>query len=346
MAKNSFSIDIGESTTKLVDASIKNNAIEIESIGLVPNEKLYFSSTIEKINENQADSIVSLAKKLKVSKTKVNVIIPDSLSYNQIVEMPKLNEKELLSAIKYQADQFIPMPIDEVSIDIEIIYEKVSDKKILTFISAAPKKTIEKIQETMQYAGLIVDSIETEASACGRLFSEIYKTAPVQTQDSTQGTLFVNLGFSSTSLYFFNDTYKVVTHIHNFNIGYRLFMKEIQVNLNISDQEIIDLLKTFGGTKSSGQNLETMLAAGIKDFLFQIQRFISLLSEQHKTRVTAIYVYNEIFHLGNFVKTIEDYFKMPTSLFNLATFIKADAVLPEIKGELGFFLAALGGNFR
>lgn len=346
MTHDYFCIDVGESFIKVVDSDIKDGLFEKASLGIIPTEKLFFSSNLEKTNEKQASEIATLLKKLNISKTKVNLILPDSLSYNQIVEMPRLNEKELLSAIKYQADQFIPMPIEEVSLDIEILFEKPVGKKILTFISAAPKKTIEKVQKTIEYTGITIESIETESSACGRLLSEIFKKVPPLSEAYASGILFINMGFSTTTLYFFNTTLKILTQLHNFNIGYHLFFKEIQVNLNIEERQVIELLKSFGNPDTNNANIESILSAGIKDFLSQIQRFISLISEQEKATVTNIYLFNEILRFGNFAQVIQNTLQIPTSLFDLKPYMKPGIISSEAAPNLGFFLPAFGGNCR
>lgn len=346
MTHDYFCIDLGESFIKVVDSDIKDGLFERANLGLIPTDKLFFSSNLEKINEKQASDISTLLKKLNITKSKVNLILPDSLSYNQIVEMPRLNEKELLSAIKYQADQFIPMPIEEVSLDIEILFEKTVGKKILTFISAAPKKIIEKVQKTIEYAGLTVESIETESSACGRLLSEIFKKTPPATQNYTTGILLINIGFSTTTFYFFNTSLKILTQLHNFNIGYHLFFKELQVNLNIEEQQVVELLKSFGNPEANNANIESILSAGIKDFLSQIQRFIALISEQEKATITNIYLFNEILRFSNFTQIIQNTLQIPTAPFDLNPYIKPGVIPAVSKNDLGYFLPAFGGNCR
>ena len=113
--------------------------------------------------EDEVTQIRKLIGSLKISKN-VSLIIPDALTYSQILTMPFLNEKELISAIKYQADQFIPMPIEE-TIDIEVIEEITGEnkkEKSLLLIVAAPKKVIEKVQTTAELAGLNPESVENE----------------------------------------------------------------------------------------------------------------------------------------------------------------------------------------
>src|SRR3990167_8715027 len=123
MADSFFCLDIGEKFTKIADAAKKGNAIEIYHLGKIETDQYFFSTEAEKSLENQARAITTLYQSLKLTKKNVNIVIPGSFTYSQILTMPALNEKELISAIKYQADQFIPMPVEETNIDLEIIAE-------------------------------------------------------------------------------------------------------------------------------------------------------------------------------------------------------------------------------
>ena len=85
--------------------------------------------------------------------------------------MPKLKEKELIAAIRYQADEFIPMAIDETNLDLEVLKEDDKTNKMLIFIVASPKKLVEKIQKTVEMADFVPTTLENELSAVARLTS-------------------------------------------------------------------------------------------------------------------------------------------------------------------------------
>src|SRR3989339_1843428 len=161
------------------------------------SDNYFCSADDEKNLDIQAQRIKKLVDSLKITKKNVNVVVPGSLTYSQILVMPQLNEKELVSAIKYQADQFIPMPIEETNIDLEIIDEYKAEGKLLILIVAAPKKLIEKIQTTVELSGLVPESIENELSASSRLISQFNKKFFLPDQE---GVMVANFGLNSTTL--------------------------------------------------------------------------------------------------------------------------------------------------
>ena len=146
MADNFFTLDIDEKFTKIVEAKKNGNVLDVTALGITETSNSFYTGNLEKNIEDEVTQIRKLIGSLKISKKNVSLIIPDALTYSQILTMPLLNEKELISAIKYQADQFIPMPIEETNIDIEVIEEitgeNKKEKKVLLLIVAAPKKVI------------------------------------------------------------------------------------------------------------------------------------------------------------------------------------------------------------
>jgi len=173
MTDSSFAIDINEKYTRIVDLTYKNGKIDLSCMGTENTIPNFFSDDTEKSIENQSEIISKLYANLKIVKKNANIIIPDSQSFSQILEFAKLNEKELLSAVRYQSDQFIPMSIEEVVLDIEIMKEDKQNKKNTILIVASPKKTVDRVEKAIEMAGLNPESLENEMSSFGRLFSEV-----------------------------------------------------------------------------------------------------------------------------------------------------------------------------
>lgn len=339
MAANYFSIELGEYYIKIADVTKKSDFFEVSGLALIPTDKAIFATDIARTLEDQGKKIARKLEELKISKKNVNVILPDSLSYNQVIEMPRLNERELKSAIKYQADQFIPMPIDEVSLDVEILYEFEVEKKILALISAAPKKIIEKVQSVIEYAGLVPNSIEPEISASGRFMAEVYKKTD---EINNRGQLFINIGYGGTSLYYYNDHLKLITQAHSFNIGYELFVKEIELNLNVDEGKAIELLAQL----ESSPNLQGILGVVIKSFLTELQRFSALLSGKYQYSIESIFLFNEVVRIPYLRKVVEEFFKTPITVYDLTSLTKKGANVDAVKDKLSYFLSVFGGNLR
>lgn len=346
MADTACSVEVGESFITIADAKKNASLLDVSSIGMAESYPSFYQTDSEKASDAQAAIITSLVKKMKLTKRSASFIIPDSFCYNQILEMPKLNEKELISAIRYQADQFIPLPLEEIHIDIEILSENTANKTVSVLIAAASKKIIEKIQRTAETAGLIPDSIETELSASGRFFSEIFALHAKKQQGKQEGILFVNFSFSTSSLYYFDLTKNIITHTHNFNVGLLLFLKEIMVNFNIDQKKAIDMMRTFDFTQNSSVNLTPILTPAIKNFVSQVNVFFHSLSEKYNLKVNSIIMYNEIVRFSSLAKVLERYFALPTSTVDMPSLLVKNTAVQYAQKDLPFYIPVFGGNLK
>ena len=195
MSQNYFSLDIGEQYIKLVDSEDKKKILNLKSAALSEIPFNLYTVTSQDFDMKASDMIRKLVVDAKISKNDVRITIPDTQSYTRIFEMPLLTDKELISAIRYQADQFIPIPIDKVSLDLHIISKNKELNKSVILLVAAPQSVIDHVVKITEDAGLIPINIQNEASSLLSLFSRLHDA---QKQPPTGATLYINFGNSST----------------------------------------------------------------------------------------------------------------------------------------------------
>ncbi len=343
MTDSYYCLDIGENLIKAVDAKQEGNIIDIKALAKIPGNALFYSTDAEKGINEQVKVLDTLISSLKIPKKNVAVVIPDSVTYSQILEMPRLNEKELISAIKYQADQFIPMPMEETNIDLEILNDNSKANNLLVLIVAAPKKLIEKVQRTVELAGLIPNSVENGLSATSRFLSAYYSQLFSKQQTNT---LIVNLGYNSTSLYYYDLRKNLTIQTHTFTIGYSLFVKELQINLNIDPRKAADILSAYTGQQHISIPVDSILLPILKEFSTEIKRFITLIADKYKRSVESIYVTNDGFRLPYAPLYLKSSINIPIDFLNPYPVCKKTSEIEAQKNILPVYVAAIGGNFR
>jgi len=97
----------------------------------------------------------------------VNVSLPEEKVFTRVVTLPGMSPKEVSKAVKWEAQQYIPMEIEAVNFDYQIIEEAKDTLKIL--LVAAPKEVVAKITDIVKQAGLEPMSIETTIQALSHL---------------------------------------------------------------------------------------------------------------------------------------------------------------------------------
>ncbi|MBI2641829.1 pilus assembly protein PilM [Candidatus Roizmanbacteria bacterium] len=331
-------IDIGEYFLRIGQGTQANNKIEMISMGMLSDTPLFYEYANEKTLGDEADAIRKLMNALNITKRNVRLIIPDTFTYSQIITMPRLKEKELLSAIRYQADQFIPLPIEETSLDLEILHEDKANNSLLVLIVAAPLNIISRVEALCEAAGLIPSSIENELSSTARMLSQFYRPEPKE-----GGTIFVNFSYSTSSLYFFDHIRGLTVDAHNFKMGYNLFLKETQINTMFDMAKSRGVLKRIGFSSSGTINLAELLKPSKNVFAQEIEKFTLSVREKFKMAVSSVQLINLATEINAFDKAVAQQLSIPTYNFNVAPFIVPNKVVSTYSKELSSFVTVVGG---
>lgn len=345
MSEIAFAADLGEQYLRIADVAKRDDSLNIKALGINRNSTNFYLSEADKDLKETASLLQKLIGDAKISKKNANIVVPDSQSYSRIVEMPTLTEKELLSAIKYQADQFIPMPIDKVSLDVEIISEDKKSKKALVLIIAASNSIIEKVVKVAELAGFIPSSIENETSANLRIISYYLFSQKKETAASpdNNASLFINFGHSSTSLYLFSNKLNLPVQIHNFSLGFAIFTKDIHANYNVSEADAKKLLEQVGFTGSSpSYNLEDILSSPYREFVSQIEKFIVSVKSKSNLNIGQLYFFGEGYKVAGLDKKIEISLGLETKIFDIYPQLTKSATVDFFKHDLPLLIPAIG----
>lgn len=339
MSDSSFSIEINEKYTRMCDLRPSGNKIELTSVGSYETAVNFFDTENQLVVDKQIEIIKRLYGNLRIKKKSVNIIIPDSRTYSQIVEMPKLKEKELIAAIRYQADEFIPMAIDDTYLDLEILREDKKNRKLLVLIVAAPKKVVDQVYSVVERAGLLPESLENEMSAAGRLFSEVL---------AIKSTVYIviNIGFSTTSIYLVDGNTKLIVFARTIKIGLDLFVKDLKINLNWEENKIIDTLKRIGLAKSGSLNLGAIILPLLKELVSEVEKFIVLARQNLNLEVKNIYLFNFDSNIAYLPQYLEAYFHIPTLTAPVMESVIQNPISKSFSQEMSSYVSVISGNFR
>lgn len=198
-------------------------------------------------------ALVETIKKLfsvsKVQKENVYLSLPESEVFSRIIEMPNLTERELSSAIKWEAEQYIPFPIKDVSITWEIVSRPESpSEKMKVFLVAAPLKIVNHYFNICTQSGLKVASMESEGTASARI------AAPV----GSPVTLGVSLKEDGTDLFVFRDG--KTTYSRSITTGIRALSRALVAELGLSEAQAAEYRDAYGLLKDQ---MEGKIAATI-----------------------------------------------------------------------------------
>lgn len=162
-----FGLDLSPSSIKIIEAERTKQAYQLRAFGEAPTPA-NLASEIERDQALIAATIKKLAADARVSSRNVVVALSESNIYSRVVELPLLTEAELNNAIKFEAEQYVPIPLDEVQIEHVVL--KVPPKgsetaKMEILLVAARKKAVEHLETIITLADLTPVALETELLA-------------------------------------------------------------------------------------------------------------------------------------------------------------------------------------
>ena len=166
-----FGLDIGSQKIKLVKlAKSGNNQYRLAALGNAVSTQKGLLSDAEGDLTALATIIKKLHQEAKISTKNVVSALPQDQVFTQVITLPQLSEDELLSALKWEAEQYVPIPLSEVTLSHQIIgqVKENAKQKIEVLVAAAPTRLIDKLLLVLKTAGLNPVSLEIEIMALAR----------------------------------------------------------------------------------------------------------------------------------------------------------------------------------
>jgi len=270
-------IDVGSNAIRLVQLKKVGDKYSLVSFGsaqLPPN----VSQSDSKLDMQKVAQVMQqLVKSSKVSTKSVVTALPGSAVFSTVIKMPPMSQSELSQAVKYQAEQNIPLKVEDVRIDWQIVRKNNETGESAVMVVAAPKAKVERTMELFGMAELDVVYLETTPIATARALSK------------TSDPLFmiVDIGGSKTELSIVENG--VVSHVRTMpSAGYAM-TRSIAQNLGLDSTQAEQFKLKFGLSqdKLEGQVLKSMrpILGTITD---EIQRSIKFYQEQYGNNVGRI----------------------------------------------------------
>src|SRR5256885_1007854 len=108
--KNLFGLDIGTNTLKAVWLNRVGTGFEFNACSVLPTPAKGMYSESQLDEEEMVKAIKKAVSDAKITTPYANIALPEGQVYTRVIEMPVLSDKELSTAIYWEAEQYIPIP--------------------------------------------------------------------------------------------------------------------------------------------------------------------------------------------------------------------------------------------
>lgn len=232
-SKGLIGVDISSTSVKVLELSVKNNRYWVESYALVP---LPEGSVVEKniLNpEAVGDALERAVNLANVQSTDVALAVPTSMVITKIIEMDvDMNDDEREIQIRDDAEQYIPFPLDEASLDFEVLPDRLANPNRVNVLLVATRiENVEARAEALELGGLTPKIADVESFAIENAFKVFSDTLPMGV--NTVGIL--DIGHTMTTLSVMRNNKVIYTREQVF--GGKQLTQEIQNRYGLSFEE-------------------------------------------------------------------------------------------------------------
>lgn len=235
-----FGLDISDLSLKIVKLKRKGKTLILTSFGESEIKPGIIREGEIKDEKKLAEIIRETIKKVKGEKLKTKYVIaslPEEKAFLQVIQMPKMPEEDLKSAVIYEAENYIPLPIEQVYLDFQIVPPIVDSLDHFdVLITALPKKTVDPYLSSLKTAGLQPVALEIESLAIVR--------ALIKNEVVPSPFFLIDMGASRTSFIIFSG--HSLRFTSSIPVSSKNFDEIISKNLGISLTEAERLKIKYG----------------------------------------------------------------------------------------------------
>ena len=368
-------IDIGTASIKVVQLEPFNNRPRLITYGYAD---IATDIVHSRTQENQQKIFESLKKVLDIAKVSthlVNAALPTFSVFNSIISLPPMSGKDLASAVKWEAKKYVPLPLEEMILDWQMIKETESniitpqlrdkkmpaagEKSFFSFLKgekkaikpAAVKKNKDSDNKNLNIRVLVTAAPKTLVSRYLAIFQAAgLKLLSLETEafalsrsligQDKSTIMIVDLGSITTDICLIEQGVPVLNR--SIDLGGLTITKAIASSLNINLERAEQFKRDFGislNQQETQKGINKTIATAIGPILNEIKYVFDLYQAQVGANVEKIILAGGSALLNNFDHYLEQLFNKPTVIGNPWDRVVYPVELKPVLDEVGSRLA-------
>jgi type IV pilus assembly protein PilM len=271
----SLGLDIGSRSIKLIELGFEGNSVGLVAAGSISTPPKTLGLAQPADSESIAQAIKRLIKETGVKSKEVHIALPESKVFTRVIEVPALSQRELTSAIQWEAEQYIPLPLDQVNLDFTVLRDAAATgvNKMEVLLVAAPKTLVDNYLSILESAELSPASAETEVIATTRALT---RSVP-----NVHSVMIVSLGALTTDVAIVRNG--ILTFTRALAAGGDAFTRALAESLDFNLTQAEEYKRAYG---VEPDKLEGKIAAAAKPItdtiVDELKRALIFYQEKYK----------------------------------------------------------------
>ena len=307
-------IDIGSKSIKIIELTKNGKLFNLKSSGAVGYTGISPDKSVEEKDlVSLAEVIKKIVKQIGVFSKEANICLPEAAVFTRIIRFPLLTEEEVASAVKWEAEQYIPIPFADAVIQYTILERNETTMQTSVLLVATPKAIVEKYVRVLRLAGLTPISAETELTALARSVSP-----------EVGVSLLLDLGSSATDMAIVKNGKVVFTR--SIPVAGEAFTRAVSQGLGISIAQAEEYKKTYGlDEKQLEGKVKASLESVFRMVIDEVKKAISFFQTEEKGDVpTSIVITGGVSNMPGIVPYLTTALGIETVVGNPYTKLNLD----------------------
>lgn len=309
-SRSVLGVDIGTASIKLVEISERGGSFTLENYGILeeksyllhPNRAIQTSSY--KINDREVGRLLKILVREVRPKTKIALAsLPLFSVFSTYLDMPLLSEQETAEAVSYQARQYIPLSLSEVSLDwfkVEEFYTPRGERFQKILLIGIPKELVLRYRAIFKAAGLSVTELEIESFSLVRALF----------RGHAGKTALIDIGAESTSFFIVENG--IMRAMKQIDAGGINVTRSLGDGLGLSVYRAEELKRRRGLQGFGGESeLSTLIASSLNVIIQETKKLIAAYEENSKKKIEGVMAVGGGANLKGFTEYLERELELP-----------------------------------
>ena len=308
-------VDIGTASIKIVELSKKGDIYHVDNYGILSNfghfdrsNDVIQTSTMRIFDKDAVRLLRLLLDNMGIKKGRVVASLPTFSAFIALIELPDISDQEVAQTIKFQAKQYVPLPLEEVTLDYIPVGRRIgNDGKAVRqiLLVSVPTEKIKSFKGIFKEAGLDLIALEVEGLSAVRSL--------IQNDQTT--TLILDIGSHSTSILIAQGGFLKASSQADYASNHLTHALSKGLNINLSRAE--DLKKQKGLLGTGGEfELSTIMFPFVDVIIKEAIRAKERFEKTYGGRVERVILSGAGSNLPGLVKYVEKQINTPTLLAN------------------------------
>lgn len=213
----------------------------------------------------------------KFTSRDVAVNLPEAKCFVRVIHVAPMSDSEIEAAVPFEAESYIPVPVDQVYLDWQRLEEV--DGKVALLLVASPKEYVDQVLTAVRGANLTPVAVEVESQGLAR--------ALVPQDGAKQSVLIADMKGSGTDLIMIE--HGNIQFTSSIPIGGVTITDAIAKGLEVPIKRAEEIKAQAGlGSTEEYPNLKTLLVPVMNSFVTEIKQVIAFHNQHSSETIGKI----------------------------------------------------------